>query len=66
MPKLTMPKIVNDGGPAFPTMNEGGRGMSLRDYFAAMAMQAYLSIWDPEEVYDDHDAVAKALQESNA
>jgi hypothetical protein len=39
---------TNTGGPAFP--NEGGpgniwneKGMTLRDYFAAKAMQALLS-----------------------
>ena len=40
----------DDGGPAFPLEQphpDGGtfysQGMSLRDYFAARAMQAYLS-----------------------
>ena len=36
----------NDGGPAFPwpdpEQNSGAPGMSLRDYFAAKAMQAAL------------------------
>lgn len=32
----------NDGGPAFPMPPDGDRGMSLRDYFAALAMQAIL------------------------
>jgi hypothetical protein len=47
---------TNTGGPAFP--NEGGagnlwndKGMTLRDYFAAKAMQAILS--NPE--YGDED-----------
>lgn len=36
-----------DGGPAFPTLpehgfNDGMPGMSLRDYFAAKAMQGYI------------------------
>lgn len=32
----------NDGGPAFPRdhAHEGHNGMTLRDYFAAKAMQA--------------------------
>lgn len=41
---------INDGGPAFPSEvwdSEGcpqhTQGMSLRDYFAAKAMQAMLS-----------------------
>lgn len=36
----------DDGGPAFPNDNEGdgtmSGGMSLRDYFAAKAMQSVL------------------------
>jgi len=42
-----------DGGPAFPrakvvipgmkTIDEGANGMSLRDYFAAKAMQAVIT-----------------------
>lgn len=37
---------INDGGPAFPigsTPEEWGNGMTLRDYFAAKAMQGELS-----------------------
>jgi len=40
---------IKDGGPAFPdgTTNEWGyaesKGLSKRDYFAAKAMQAYIS-----------------------
>lgn len=37
----------NNGGPAFPNTSEYGRlpqaGMDLRDYFAAKAMQAYIT-----------------------
>lgn len=33
---------TNDGGPAFP-IEPNSPGMSLRDYFAAKAMQAMLS-----------------------
>lgn len=35
----------NNGGPAFPigsTPEEWGNGMTLRDYFAAKAMQNYI------------------------
>lgn len=50
----------NDGGPAFPigsTPEEWGNGMTLRDYFAAKAMQNYIG--------DDYtpDAIAKAAYE---
>lgn len=36
----------NTGGPAFPqpiNPSEQGRGMSLRDYFAAKAMQGWMA-----------------------
>lgn len=36
----------NDGGPAFPNGDSGGgptSGMSLRDYFAAKALQGFLA-----------------------
>ena len=37
----------NDGGPAFPVPRDAPvDGMSLRDYFAAKAMAAMLSIED--------------------
>jgi len=46
----TMSNSVNDGGPAFPIPLESGQtwqamglcdGMTLRDYFAAKAMQGF-------------------------
>lgn len=42
-------KKINDGGPAFPRNGHPDKndlpidGMSLRDYFAAKAMQGYIS-----------------------
>jgi hypothetical protein len=37
----------DDGGPAFPAMHfdlaEGEHGLSIRDYFAAKAMQALIA-----------------------
>jgi hypothetical protein len=33
-----------DGGPAFPFVDSARHGMSLRDYFAAKAMAAMLSL----------------------
>jgi hypothetical protein len=40
-----MDQILGNGGPAFPTANGGSPddGMSLRDYFAAKAMQGELA-----------------------
>lgn len=46
-----------DGGPAFPTYGII-RGMSLRDYFAAKAMQAYVAKEGPASD-EDGDFVAK-------
>lgn len=46
-----MAEKINDGGPAFPIPLQPGQGwqgmapcdgMTLRDYFAAKAMQSYL------------------------
>ena len=39
---------IKDGGPAFPTLHNGSTlpgqtGMTLRDYFAAKAMQGMLA-----------------------
>lgn len=33
----------NDGGPAFPREYVNATGMSLRDYFAAKAMQGFIA-----------------------
>ena len=67
--------MSNTGGPAFPTTNYSAvysEGMTLRDYFAAKAMQAvYAKNWDmfmdetfetPEEVVSGtaNDAYALA------
>lgn len=52
-------KEIDLGGPAFPipiTPEMGDTidfpGMSLRDYFAAKAMQAFLSKATPEEIQE--------------
>ncbi len=42
-----MSDTTNNGGPAFPILQDGcqfprAEGMTLRDYFAAKAMQSYL------------------------
>lgn len=74
----------DNGGPAFPvnTANEGGEGacysaygMSLRDYFAAKAMQGimtasseggYLADEVAREVYAMADAMLAARKEGAA
>ena len=70
-----MSGVVGDGGPAFPFMRYEGsyhEGMTLRDYFAAMAMQGILAgdhpiTHDPDPLntvsrvaYDTADAMLKA------
>ena len=67
---------INDGGPAFATQLETNRdgyaitgGMTLRDYFAAKAMQGLCAHpespdWDESDIaksaYDQADAMLKA------
>jgi hypothetical protein len=49
--------MKNDGGPAFPTWDGPElvvQGMSLRDYFAAKAMQALI-----HSVHFDWDKIAR-------
>ena len=44
---------MKNGGPAFPQPVEiHGRGLSMRDYFAAVAMQGFLSGPSMEVVTD--------------
>jgi hypothetical protein len=53
---------INDGGPAFPMgyhpegNNADHFGMSIRDYFAAAALQGLMSKLDPEEHWADYRA----------
>jgi hypothetical protein len=52
---------TNTGGPAFPDPQEnwrGEKGMTLRDYFAAKAMQGMLASGNlPKSVQDEELAV---------
>ena len=46
----------NTGGPAFPLkepMSNDFQGMTLRDYFAAKALQGMLAYPDEEATYDN-------------
>ena len=68
--------MKDTGGPAFPTIPENymgmdppGEGMTLRDYFAAKAMQAHLTHDGSDDVneigvakwaYEMADAMLKA------
>ena len=46
--------IANNGGPAFPVTNWDSSGMTLRDYFAATALQKWWYIAGNEKA----DAIA--------
>ena len=58
----------NTGGPAFPAMHfdlaDGEHGMTLRDYFAAKAMQEWVgvltSVQGAEKAYEWADAMLEA------
>ena len=46
-----MEEEIETGGPAFPVAGMVGRGMTLRDYFAAKAMQGMVSSIATEDDY---------------
>ena len=59
---------TNTGGPAFPTRDNdnGYYGMTLRDYFAAKAMQELVGVFTAKEgaekAYEWADAMLKARE----
>lgn len=62
---------INTGGPAFPTdrlamAGDYGKGMTLRDYFAAKALQGHCPSIPPEQAakraYEYADAMLKARE----
>ncbi len=69
-----MSEPINDGGPAFPMgyhpegNNADHFGMTLRDYFAAAALQGlmasrnFLDEYDGPYVYEIADAMLKARE----
>jgi hypothetical protein len=54
-----------DGGPAFPT-NQCNQGVSKRDYFAAMAMQAILSHYEAYSDMSDEHVAENACEVADA
>jgi hypothetical protein len=48
------------GGPAFP-VGTAYQGMTLRDYFAAKAMQSLIRILHPEDVSRNAYKIADAM-----
>lgn len=64
-------KKINDGGPAFPETGArgkaaGGEGMTLRDYFAAKAMQGMFAADTYESVMPIEDKAAVAYEMADA
>lgn len=57
----------DDGGPAFPLHDSGDTatrpGMSLRDYFAAAALQGWLSGPCQGDVLDDYEDDSTAFSD---
>ena len=66
---------INTGGPAFPApagvQHITEQGMTLRDYFAAKAMQALIEKYDESpveislEAYEFADAMLKQREDNN-
>ena len=61
-----MSQPINDGGPAFPTAFQmHSKGMTLRDYFAAAALQGNLASQSIDVgYYDGEDAWNKAAKDA--
>ncbi|OZI56989.1 hypothetical protein CAL20_15370 [Bordetella genomosp. 4] len=59
---------MDDGGPAFPWGEYGSHlgGMSLRDYFAAKAMQGLVTAEDPWRGYDYKPVNGLTIPENDA
>jgi hypothetical protein len=58
-------QVPETGGPAFPQSYQQLSGMTLRDYFAGLAMQSYPEMDGPPDVtaewaYEIADAMLKA------
>lgn len=55
-------KSINEGAPAFPGVGAGRwwAGMSLRDYFAAQAMQGLI-----QQVFNNGNSLGKDFKEEN-
>ena len=60
----------NTGGPAFPTSNGGSPddGMTLRDYFAAKALQGFIASANHKGLYapPDNELASAAFQLADA
>jgi len=69
---------IDTGGPAFPYPDYAEQGMTLRDYFAAKAMQIYLKAHHDRVLFEegkyeeathfwsDEDVATQAYETANA
>ena len=63
---------INDGGPAFPTLfiepnyGSGYAGMTLRDYFAAAALQGLLASIQPNQLWSGDDVSVTCYRTADA
>jgi hypothetical protein len=58
---------IKDGGPAFPVpMEDRHCGMTLRDYFAAKAMQGLVAGSGPEAEYQEAVVASSAYTMADA
>jgi hypothetical protein len=75
MERNKMSSIKNNGGSAFPRAGtpkeysgyvEHSEGMTLRDYFAAKAMQGLLAAYPERERWGTHDYARIAYEQADA
>ena len=60
---MNEPKQIDDGGPAFPSDNFGqpsAPGMSLRDWFAGMALQGAIASMSGVSIYEGKCLLSEA------
>lgn len=54
----------NDGGPAFPASHQAREGMTLRDWFAGLALQGYLAGRNSHRAENPYNFEARQASES--
>ena len=61
-------KMISDGGPAFPTPPgiQHNDGMTLRDYFAAAALQGLLASIQPNQLWSGDDVAVTCYRTADA
>ena len=65
---IEMSTPINDGGPAFPTPVgvQHNDGMTLRDYFAAAALQGLLASIQPNQLWSSNDVAVTCYRTADA